>query len=246
MAEVLLREDAGGLCRLTLNRPDKLNALNSAIFERLDTELADIEAKRGSIGCVVLNGAGRSFCAGADLEEFAGSDSLDTLAKARVVERLSNLAQPVIAMVHGHCLTGGLELALAADIIVTAESATFGDTHGKWGFIGTWGMTQRLPRRVGRSFASLMMFSAQRVAAPEAFRVGLADICVPDEELAAEVERLTSDILANSWHSLFGTKQLLAESEGMPLAHGLAHEYYRNAGPAPDWRERVQRFTRRT
>jgi len=246
MTEPLLREDTGGLCTLTLNRPDKLNALNSPLFARLDAELADIEAHRESIGCVVLKGAGRSFCAGADLEEFAGSDSLDTLAKARVVERLANLPQPVVAMVHGHCLTGGLELALAADIIAAAETATFGDTHGKWGFIGTWGMTQRLPRRVGRSFASLMMFSARRVTAPEAFRVGLADLCLPDDELAGEVERLTSDILANSWHSLFGTKRLLAETDGMPLADGLAHEYYRNDGPAPDWRERVERFARRT
>ena len=134
---------------------------------------------------------------------------------------------------------------MAADIIVTSRSARFGDTHGKWGFVGVWGMSQRLIRRVGGSYARLMMFSARTIDAAEAMRVGLADICVADDELEGEVARLASEILDNSWHTSRTTKQLLTETDGMSLADGLAHEYYRNPGPAPDWRDRVAGFGRR-
>jgi enoyl-CoA hydratase/carnithine racemase len=111
MPERIIREDADGVCTLTLNRPDKLNALDTASFDALDALLQALEQDDG-IGCVILRGAGKAFCAGADLKEIDGSQDRPPRFKSGVIERLSLLAKPVIVAVHGVCFTGGLELAL--------------------------------------------------------------------------------------------------------------------------------------
>lgn len=245
MDDVLLRTDANGVCTLALNRPDKLNALDTAVFQRLDAECAALEPQLEAIGCVVLRGNGRAFCSGADLLAPTTTPPVAPTLKPGVIERLSRLPQPVIASIHGTCVTGGLELALAADIIIASESARFADTHGRWGFVAGWGMTQRLPRRVGASFAKFMMMSGRFVSAAEALRVGLVDFCVPDDALDREVMSLAGDIVGNSWHTNRATKRLLIETEGMRLADGLAHEQYRYPGLAPDHEERVARFSRK-
>lgn len=240
--EAVLREDNQGLCTLTLNRPEKLNALNNAVFERLGEFITALESEAEAIGCVVLRGAGRSFCAGADLRGFAASRALPPTFKGRVIERLSTLPQPVVAQIHGHCMTGGLELALAADIIVAGESARFADTHGKWGLVGGWGMTQRLPRRIGRAQAMRMSMTSRIVEADEALRIGLADVVVPDERLDEEVRGLAEAILANSWHTNRETKRLIRVTDGMSLQEGLAYEHYRYPGRAPDAKQRIESF----
>lgn len=245
MESGLLREDRGGLCILTLNRPEKHNALDTPLFERLDAELAVLEAQTDIIGCVLLRGAGSSFCAGADLGKITASTPPPPTFKPRVIERLANLPQPVVARIHGNCVTGGLELALAADILIAAQTARFADTHGRWGLVGGWGMSQRLPRRVGQGQAKRMMFTGRFVDAPEALRIGLIDMMAADNELDEAVQELTGAILANSWHSNRAAKQLLTETEGMPLREGLAHEHYRFPGLAPDFRERIASFTKR-
>jgi len=238
--DALLRVDADGLCTLTLNRPERRNALDTALFRRLDDELAKLETQTDTIGCVVLRANGPAFCAGADLKASSDPVPVAPTFKPGVFERLSRLPQPVIACVHGNCLTGGLELALAADLIVCSTSARFADTHGRWGYVGGWGMTQRLPRRIGLAQAKLMMFSGRVVEAAEALRVGLADLCFSDEALADGVAALAADILANSWHTNLKTKALLIETEG------LAHEHYRYPGNAPDVAERLARFSRKS
>lgn len=245
MSDILIRNDIDGVCTLTLNRPDKLNALDSAMFERLDAELAALETRQDDIGCVVLRGNGRAFCAGADLTPQSPGTPAAPTYKPGVIERMSRLPQPVVACIHGACVTGGLELALAADIIVAAESARFADTHGRWGFVAGWGMTQRLPRRVGTSFAKLMMMTGRPVTGPEALRAGLVDLCIPDETLDAELSTLVKEILANSWHTNRATKKLLIETEGLRLADGLAHEHYRYPGLAPDHKQRLASFARK-
>ena len=244
MEEVLLRVDSQGLCTLTLNRPEKHNALNTALFERLDQELEALEAQREVIGCVILRATGRSFCAGADLKALgSGAAPPPPTFKPGVIERLSRLPQAVIACVHATCVTGGLELVLAADIIIAAASARFADTHGRWGLVAGWGMTQRLPRRVGLSQAKLMMMTGRYIDAPDAQRMGLIDLCVPDENLEAETTVLARDILASSWHTNRETKRLLRETEGMRLSDGLAYEHYRHPGLAPDYKERLALFS---
>lgn len=235
MTERVLREDREGLCTLTLNRPDKLNALDTATFEELDAHCATLERQTDSIGCVLVKANGRAFCAGADIGGI-GAGFTDSRFKLGVIARLAKLPQPVIAAVHGVCFTGGLELALAADVIIAARSARFADTHGKWGLVGAWGMTQRLPRRIGISQAKRLMFGAQPIDAEEAARLGLVDMLVDDDALEKDARAFAGQALANSWHTNVETKKLLAATEGMSLADGLAYEFENYPASRPTMR----------
>jgi enoyl-CoA hydratase/carnithine racemase len=244
MTTRILREDSDGLCTLTLNRPDKLNALDTATFEELDAHCAALEGQTDSIGCVVLRGSGRAFCAGADIGGI-GQGFTDSRFKPGVIARLAALPQPLVASVHGVCFTGGLELALAADVIIAARSARFADTHGRWGLVGAWGMTQRLPRRIGMSQAKRMMFTAQPIGAEQAAALGLVDVLADDDGLDAAVNEFAAQVLANSWHTNVETKKLLAATDGMTLPEGLAWEFDHYPGFAPDHAERLARFSRK-
>ncbi|GAP38115.1 enoyl-CoA hydratase/isomerase family protein [Piscinibacter sakaiensis] len=227
------REDAGGVCTLTLNRPDKLNAIDPALFDTLAEHLRELQQDTSDLGVIVLRGAGRSFCAGVDLGGVGGVDLAGLRHQSRTLEVFGQLPQIVIAAVHGHCFTGGLELALAADWIVAAESARFGDTHGKYGLVPAWGMTQRLPRRIGAARALELMATSRRLDGREAERIGLANCCVADDQLDATVAALAAEILANARHSNAASKRLLRESDGMRLSDGLAHEQFRSPGSQP-------------
>lgn len=245
MTERIVRTDReDGLCTLTLNRPDKLNALDTQAFEELDAHLAALEQQADRVGCVVVRGAGRAFCAGADLHAMGKTPVAPTF-KPGVIERLGNLPQPVIAAVHGVCYTGGLELALACDFMVADATARFADTHGKWGLVGAWGMSQRLPRRVGTAVAKRLMMTGVAVDADAALAMGLVDLLAGEGGLDAEVSVFAEAILANSWHTNRAVKRLLTDTEGMPLATGLAHEHYRSPGNAPDHQERIARFSKK-
>src|SRR5262245_133330 len=237
MSQRVTRQDADGVCTLTLDRPDKLNALDGAAFEALDAHLRALERDQGSVGCVVLRGAGRGFCAGADLKALDdATEKQPPTFKPRVIERLALLERPVVAAVHGVCFTGGLELALACDFIVADATARFADTHGKWGLVCAWGMSQRLPRRIGLPAAKRMMLTGRVVDATEAKDLGLVDLLAPEGRLDDVLEGFVGEVLANSWFTNFATKRLLIETEGMSLAEGLAHEHDRHPGVAPDHR----------
>src|SRR6185312_15198855 len=223
MTDAVLREVKDGLCTITLNKPDKLNALGTDSFKGLSDACDYITSHVSEIGCVLIKGTGRAFCAGNDLggltEVFEGGDS--SRFRSDTVERLASLPMPVVAQVHGHCLTGGLELALAADIIIAGESAKFGDTHGKWDLVPVWGLSQRLPRRVGRAKALEMMFASRTYSGQEAAAMGLANLSVPDSELEAQAVRFCRDILANSGRATRAMNRLLTATESMPLSAGL-------------------------
>ena len=231
-------ERDGAIVTLTLNRPEKRNALNLALWNELEAHLAAIEAAGDAIAVVVLRADGPVFCAGNDLKE-RGAKLPTRFYQAKLVTRLAELPQPVIVAVQGGCYTGGLELALAGDIIVAAESASFADTHGKFGLVPAWGMSQRLPRRVGQWKAREMSFTGLPVSGAEAARIGLANHCVPDTDLDAKVRDLREAIAAQSRHSTFAYKRLYREQADLPLAAGLAHEVFYGAGVGPDFAERV-------
>ncbi len=244
MSEQVLREEKDGLVTLILNRPQKLNALNHSVFKELAAHLEHIEANAARIGCVILRGAGRSFCAGHDLDDISGGGEGLSVShfETRTIERLSDLPMPVICVVQGHCLTGGLELALGADIIIAAESAKFADTHGKWDLVPVWGMSQRLPRRVGRAKAMEMTFTSRNYSGREAADMGLANFCVPDAEIDSAVTAFAKDVLANSWRSNAANKKLLNDTDGMTLKAGLAHELHRSVGRGTEIAERLARM----
>ena len=128
---------------------------------------------------------------------------------------------------------------LGCDLIVAGESASFGDTHGKWGLAPVWGMTVRLPERVGRGAAKEMMYGGRRVDGREAARIGLADRCVPDDELDGAVRDLAAAIVANSWGTSRIDKQLLAASARLPRDEALLHERSAPYGFPDDMAERL-------
>jgi enoyl-CoA hydratase/carnithine racemase len=246
MPDKVLREDREGIALLTLNRPEKLNSLNVEVFEDLLAHVEAIASATDAVGLVVLRGAGRCFSAGHDLGDIATGERLPRPNfQAHVIERLADLPQPVITAVHGHCYTGALELALAGDVILAAESAKFADTHAKWALTPVWGMSQRLPRRIGRARAHEMMLTCATIGGAEAAAIGLANRCFPDATFEADVEAFARDVLANSWYSHRANKRLLVETDGLALPAGLAHEIYTSAGRGPDMQERIGAFMKR-
>ena len=235
---LVLRDDKDGVARLTLNRPEKLNALTPATFAELRAHLDAIAADAG-IGCVVLAGAGRSFCAGNDLNAIRAGERSPGNFDAETIDALEALPQPTIAQIHGHCVTGGLELALGCDLLITAASTKFGDTHGQWGLVPIWGMSVRLPERIGRSRAKELMFTARRIDGAEAARIGLADRCVPDDALEATVDALAAEITANSWGTNRIDKALMRAESRLPRDEALAYERTLPFGRPSDTAERM-------
>lgn len=245
MENLVVREDQAGCATLRLNRPDKLNALTVDLFRELRAHVDAIALDPG-VGVVVLRGNGRCFSAGHDLSDIAAGEAPPTPHfQAETIERLANLPQPVITAVHGHCYTGGLELALAGDIIIASANARFADTHAKWALTPVWGLSQRLPRRVGLPRAREMMFTCRTFGGAEAAAIGLANSCVPDEAFEAAVREMAEMIGAQSRFSNRANKRLLLETDGLPLGAGLAHEAYRTEGAGPDVHDRLASFQRR-
>ncbi len=243
MSDLVTRHDKNGVATLTLNRPDKLNALNVAVFQALEAHIDALASQSDAVGCVVLRGGGKCFSAGHDLKDIEAGEKLPRPNfQAHVIERLANLPQPVITAVHSHCYTGALELALAGDIILASENAKFADTHAKWALTPVWGMSQRLPRRVGKVKAAEMMFTAKTYTGREAEAMGLCNICFDDTDFDSAVTNFCEEMLTNSWFSLRANKKLLSETDGLNLEAGLAHEIYAGQGVGPDMAERIGGF----
>jgi enoyl-CoA hydratase len=236
------REDNNGIAILTLNRPKALNSLSPSLFVELRAHIESI-AESDQIGCVILRGKGRSFSAGNDLNAITSGDVAPSRHfQAETLDLIASLPQPVIASVQGHCYTGSLELALACDLLIASESAKFADTHGKWGMTPTWGMSQRLPRRIGLLKAKEMMFTGRIVSGPESVDLGLANECVADDDLISHTINLAQQIVANSWHTLKADKVLVNQGLDLHLTDGLAWERANSPGAGPDMKERLANF----
>lgn len=218
----ILREDRNGVCYLTLNRPEKLNALDSELFRAIDRELEELE-KREGIHVIVLSGAGKAFCAGHDVAVL-GAEGQDENLNARVVSRLADIEKPVVAVIRSHCYTGGLELALAADIIIVSENAKIGDTHSKFALRPIWGLLQRLPRRVGVSLAKDMFCTNRVLSGREAEQFGFANYCFPDDVLWEEAEKIIQKINGNSPYSISYMKRMIRETDGENMSVGFQKE----------------------
>jgi len=243
-SSLVLREDKNGVATLTLNRPEKRNALSKDVFEALDDHLYAIARDTKAIGVVVLRGAEGNFSAGYDMNEVL--EYVKAAAKphyhSEVIDKLANLPQPVISAVEGHCSTGALELALAADLIVANESARFSDVYAKWGLTPVWGLTLRLPHRIGTAKAAEMMLTSRIYNGREAEAMHLANFCFADADFEAELTALCADILANSWYANLVVKCALMETEGLTLRDAYALDLFKNEGLAPDAAKRVQKF----
>src|SRR5580692_1754021 len=219
MSDLVLRQDQGGVATLILNRPEKLNSLTMEMFEALEEHVNALSREQRKVGLVILRGAGGHFSAGYDMEEVR--DHVRARGKphyeSEVIEKLAALPQPVISAVQGHCSTGSMELALTADIIVAAESACFSDTYARWGLTPIWGLSLRLPHRVGTAKASEMMLTCRNYSGLQAQAMHLANFCFPDDRFEEELAALAADIVANSWYSNQLNKRALRASDGLPL-----------------------------
>jgi len=245
MSELVTRQDEGGLCWLTLNRPDKLNSLTVGMFRELRQHVIDLK-KDDSIGCVILRGAGKCFSAGHDLGDIASREDVPSRGwHSETLRMMEKLPKPVIAAVHNHCYTGALEVALAADFIIAARSAKFADTHAKWALTPIWGMSQRLPRRVGPATAKRLMFTAETIRADAALEMGLCEAVFEDESFEDDLRAFAKQILANSAFSHAANKRLLEATDSDPMDSGLQWEVMENEGVGPDMHDRINAFMKK-
>jgi len=200
--ENLLYERHNGVGYVTVNRPEKLNALNRKTMDELHDCFQEIEHD-AEVRVVILTGAGeKAFVGGADVNELAVQTPVEgkelSVRGQKILDLIEHLGKPVIAAVNGYALGGGCELALACTIRIASENARLGQPEVKLGLIPGYAGTQRLPRLVGRGRALEMVLSGEPVSAAEAYRIGLVNQVVPAQDLIATAEKLAQKILANA------------------------------------------------
>jgi enoyl-CoA hydratase/carnithine racemase len=209
--DVLLSEDLGPVRRLTLNRPQALNALDEELLDALDSAL-DATASDDRVRVVVIRGAGRAFCAGYDLNEDAMGEPMDAREWRRVLKRdndrmmrILDHPKPVIASVHSYCLAGGTDLMLACDLAVAADDAFFGYVDVRF---GSGVVSMFLPWVIGVRAAKELLFTGEdRVPAPEALRLGMVNRVVPRDRLDEATLELADQIAMNEPHVVAATKR---------------------------------------
>lgn len=226
MSEALvLTEQRGQVGLITLNRPQALNALNSALLTQLGQALTAFDAD-ASIGAIVLTGSERAFAAGADIKEMAEASLVEMLTSGFVelFDVLPRIKKPLIAAVSGFALGGGCELALACDMIVAAESAKFGLPEVTLGVIPGAGGTQRLTQALGKALAMEIILNNRLLTAAEAAQFGLVNRLVPTERFLAEALALAEQVAARAPLAAQFAKQAVLQALSGSLADGLATE----------------------
>jgi enoyl-CoA hydratase len=222
----LLYEVKDGVATLTLNRPTKLNAVNDAMREALAQRVQEINRDPG-VRVVVVRGAGsRAFSAGSDIYETSGRtpvEKRDTV-EMEAPHLLRRCLKPVVAMIRGYALGGGLELALACDLRVASENAQFGLPEVTLGWIPGAGGTQYLPRLVGRGMAAYLLYTGERIDATQAKAAGLVDVLVPDDTLEAETARVAGLIARNRLEALVLLKSALRMADRASADVGVDYE----------------------
>ena len=225
--QILVGEEAG-IATVTLNRPDRYNALGSRMVDELGEALEEIEGS-GEVRALILTGAGeRAFCSGVDLKERAGMDADERWSHNRALndfaERLARLQVPTIAALNGLAFGGGLEITLACDFRIAAEGARFALPEVGIGIVPGAGGTQRLPRLVGPTRAKELILTGRRVDAGIALEMGLLSKVVPPEALMQETMALAREIAANSPLALAYAKAAVDLASGTAIEQGLRYE----------------------
>lgn len=190
--DILLIDTTDRVRTLTLNRPQSRNALSAALRDRFYSALAETEADDG-VDVVILTGADPVFCAGLDLKEFGDSSALPDISP-----RWPAMNKPVIGAINGAAVTGGLELALYCDILIASEQARFADTHARVGILPTWGLSVRLPQKVGVGLARRMSLTGNYLSAADALRAGLVTEVVPHDGLLPAARDVATAIVGNN------------------------------------------------
>ncbi len=212
---------------ITINRPEALNALNTAVFNELEPLVGEIE-RDATLAALIITGEGRSFVAGADIGEQCPMDLEAGRKWARrgssVFRRIEKLEIPTIAAVNGFALGGGCELALACDIILASEKAKFGQPEVGLGITPGFSGTQRLPRRVGVAKAKELIFSGKQIGAEEAKRIGLVNEVYAAEELLNKAVEMAKSFTANAPIAVKYSKACIDRGMQMDIDNGIALE----------------------
>jgi len=224
----VLRSVSDGVGIITLNRPSALNAINAEIRKQLPIVLAEFESDP-AIKVIVIRGEGdRAFCVGADIKEFAPVESLDAYRNARArnnwVSAFDRVTKPIIAALHGYCLGGGLEIALACDIRIASCDSVFAFPETSLGIIPGAGGTQRIARIIGFGRALDMVLTGEKIKAQRALEIGLITRLVDVGQVGSVAEKLATDLSTMSVNALAYAKEAIVASCNLPLTTGLLKE----------------------
>lgn len=222
MPVVQVDVDPSGIATLTVNRPEALNALNAEVLAAIEQAAKDLVGKAKAI---IVTGAGKAFVAGADIAAMQGLGSEEASAFARkghaVGHALADFPGLVVAAVNGYALGGGLELAMACDVIVASDRAVVGQPEVKLGVVPGFGGSQRLARRVGPGVAKWLLMTGESVKADEALRMGIVDKVMPGDQLLAEARRMCEAAIANGPVSVKFAKALVDDGLDLTLDEAL-------------------------
>lgn len=229
---ILLTHEHAGVLTLTLNRPEKRNALSLALRKALRDTLERAETN-SNVEVVILTGAGSAFCAGLDLREMSGEEQTaatlgGAVDGAEFIDQLEGMSKPVIAAVNGVAITGGFELALACDVVLASSNASFADTHARVGILPGWGLSQKLSRLIGVHRAKELSLTGNFLSAEQAERWGLVNRLVSPSELLQQAGALARDMMSCDALALRRYKHLINEGFGMTYRDGLVHERARS------------------
>ncbi|MBC7843967.1 MAG: enoyl-CoA hydratase/isomerase family protein [Gemmatimonadaceae bacterium] len=245
--ELLLYSVSDRIATITVNRPDKLNALSAALIGELGTAI-DAAVADPSVGGVILTGAGRAFVAGADISELAGQTPMGAVTRARrgqeIFGRFERSPKPTIAAVNGFALGGGCELAMACHLRIASEFAKFGQPEVKLGIIPGYGGTQRLPRLVGTGRALQLLMTAEVIDATEAYRIGLVNKVVPGTDLLPTATAMLTAMMANGPLAVRACIDAVVRGQDMSLGDALAYEaaHFGTLSSTADMAEGMQAF----
>ena len=239
------------IVHLVLNRPSVLNALNSALLDLLKAELVSIKENRAIQGVIITGMGEQAFSAGADIEYLSNASPLQVreLAKKAILvnNQIENLGKPVIALINGFALGGGLELAESCTLRIAVSTAKLGHPEVKIGAVAGWGGTTRLPRLIGKTRATEMLLTGKIITANEAMQIGLLNRVVESEHLQSEGEKILNEILSNaplavqfSWEALHRGLNLSIEESAK-----LGADYFGLVASTKDFKEGTKSFIKK-
>ncbi|MBW8766436.1 MAG: enoyl-CoA hydratase/isomerase family protein [Geodermatophilales bacterium] len=250
MSEPLRISRDGHVAVLTIDRPEKRNAMTAAMWAALPGVLATL-AEDPAVRVLVVTGVGPSFCAGADISDLlSGTDPADPMADVRrdnlaAQAALRDFPKPTVAMIRGHCIGGGVEIAAACDLRFTDPTGVFGVTPAKVGIVYTPASTKTLIDLVGPSMTKYLLFSGELIDTATALRCGLVDRVLPAEELEPEVHRFADVLAGRSALSQRATKEVVAALTAGGDGEATASRWYRETVAAGELAEGVAAFTER-
>jgi enoyl-CoA hydratase len=213
--DILLIDTADRVRTLTLNRPEARNALSSALRKQFFAALRDAEAD-DAVDVVIFTGADPVFCAGLDLKELG-----DTTELPDISPKWPPMSKPVIGAINGAAVTGGLELALYCDFLIASDRARFADTHARVGLLPTWGLSVRLPQKVGVGMARRMSMTGDDLSATDALRAGLVTEVVPHEQLMPAARAIAASIVGNNQKAVRALLESYHRIDGADTSTGL-------------------------